>query len=137
MAPTQPSSSERKPPHNRTARTEGQHPQRASPSSTLASGPASENATHTDEPPASSSPPTTTTTPPAPTVDEAFAQFYLRQATREFAGDLEVLRGARDFRAAAAAGGVGTGVEVLVAGLRQGVWCFGGEERGRVVGWTG
>ncbi|KAK5129483.1 hypothetical protein LTR08_003206 [Meristemomyces frigidus] len=61
---------------------------------------------------------------PAVDAEQAFADFYLRQATREFADELDKLRAAGDFNARS--------VGVLVGGLKQGCACFTREERGRV-----
>jgi ribosome assembly protein 3 len=68
---------------------------------------------------------------PAPKIDsqQNFEAFYLKQATREFAEDLDRLRNASDFRAEE-----GKGVALLVEALRQGTACFSGEERRRVGG---
>lgn len=49
----------------------------------------------------------------------------MRQVTREFANDLDKLRAARDFNAT-------TSVPILVEALRQGVACFGKDERIKV-----
>ncbi|KAK1005227.1 hypothetical protein LTR91_004083 [Friedmanniomyces endolithicus] len=58
-------------------------------------------------------------------LEQSFEDFYLRQATKEFANDLDKLRAANDFH--------GTGsIALLVGALRQGTACFGAEERGRV-----
>ncbi|EMD00224.1 hypothetical protein BAUCODRAFT_119775 [Baudoinia panamericana UAMH 10762] len=55
----------------------------------------------------------------------AFAEFYLRRATKEFANDLDKLRSAGDF--------YGTkSVAMLVDALKQGISCFGRDERVRV-----
>lgn len=63
---------------------------------------------------------------PAPTEpEEAFESFYLRQATREFADDLEKLRAASDFKE-------GRSVQLLVEALKQGAACFGTSEREKI-----
>ncbi|KAK4553464.1 hypothetical protein LTR86_009521 [Recurvomyces mirabilis] len=56
--------------------------------------------------------------------EQAFRDFYLRQATREFANDLDKLRSAGDFG--------GKSIGLLVGALEQGGACFGVGERGRV-----
>ncbi|TKA27892.1 hypothetical protein B0A50_03957 [Salinomyces thailandicus] len=67
---------------------------------------------------------------PAPTdLEQAFQAFYLRQATREFANDLDKLRSASDFKAAG-----GSSVTLLIEALKQGSTCFGKEERERIGG---
>ena len=71
--------------------------------------------------------------PPAPvaqprmSAQQSFEQFYLSQATKEFANDLDKLRNASDFRG-------GQSVELLVRGLKQGTACFGEGERLKVGG---
>ena len=67
------------------------------------------------------------TSPPPPKIlspEEAYDEFYLRQATKEFANDLDKLRSASDFRAGS--------VDVLVKALGQGRACFTADERRRV-----
>lgn len=56
----------------------------------------------------------------------SFEEFYLRQATREFANDLDKLRSAGDFHAAKS-------VPLLIAALKQGTKVFSLEERRKVV----
>ncbi|KAF2481871.1 hypothetical protein BDY17DRAFT_311505 [Neohortaea acidophila] len=96
-----------------------------------------ENEDNTSTPSDHSAPPTPTeqlqseisaetTAPKKLTTDEAFEDIYLKQATREFANDLDKLRSAGDFSERS--------VELLIAGLRQGRGCFSVEERRRVVG---
>ncbi|CZT18685.1 uncharacterized protein RCC_04529 [Ramularia collo-cygni] len=58
--------------------------------------------------------------------DQAFEEFYLRQAAQEFANDLDKLRSAGDFSAKS--------VPMLIAALKQGSACFGAEEKARVAG---
>lgn len=58
--------------------------------------------------------------------EQAFQDFYLRQATKEFANDLDKLRSAGDFNAFS--------VPLLVDALKQGTACFGKDERVRVGG---
>ncbi|KAK5159262.1 hypothetical protein LTS14_002404 [Recurvomyces mirabilis] len=55
---------------------------------------------------------------------QAFRDFYLKQATGEFANDLDKLRSAGDFG--------GKSIGLLVGALEQGGACFGAGERGRV-----
>ncbi|KAK5690454.1 hypothetical protein LTR97_012322 [Elasticomyces elasticus] len=57
--------------------------------------------------------------------EHAFEDFYLKQATKEFANDLDKLRAAGDFNATKS-------VPLLVAALRQGTACFGKEERRKI-----
>ncbi|KAK0260370.1 hypothetical protein LTR01_004773 [Friedmanniomyces endolithicus] len=57
--------------------------------------------------------------------EQAFEDFYLRQATKEFANDLNKLRAANDFHGTES-------IALLVRALRQGTACFGVEERVRV-----
>lgn len=59
--------------------------------------------------------------------EEAFERFYLKQATTEFADDLDKLRSAGDFRGEKSVG-------IIVEALKQGVACFAKEERMRVGG---
>jgi ribosome assembly protein 3 len=59
-------------------------------------------------------------------VNAAFTQFYTRQATQEFAEDLDRVRRAEDFRE-------GEGLEMLITALRQGAGLFSIEEMRRVV----
>ncbi|RMX95105.1 hypothetical protein D0868_11918 [Hortaea werneckii] len=56
--------------------------------------------------------------------DQAFEEFYLRQATKEFANDLDKLRSASDFKASS--------VSMLIDALKQGTVCFSREERVKV-----
>lgn len=56
----------------------------------------------------------------------AFEDFYLRQATNEFANDLDKLRSAGDFNARS--------VALLVRALKQGSACFRPDERARIGG---
>ncbi|KAI7346229.1 hypothetical protein KC354_g14337 [Hortaea werneckii] len=56
--------------------------------------------------------------------DQAFEEFYLRQATKEFANDLDKLRSASDFKASS--------VPMLIEALKQGTVCFSREERVKV-----
>ncbi|KAK5685863.1 hypothetical protein LTS10_001976 [Elasticomyces elasticus] len=56
---------------------------------------------------------------------QAFEDFYLKQATKEFANDLDKLRAAGDFHPTKS-------VPLLVAALRQGTACFGKEERRKI-----
>ncbi|KAI7219202.1 hypothetical protein KC333_g3109 [Hortaea werneckii] len=56
--------------------------------------------------------------------DQAFEEFYLRQATNEFANDLDKLRSASDFKASS--------VPMLIEALKQGTVCFSREERVKV-----
>ena len=56
--------------------------------------------------------------------EQAFQDFYLRQATKEFANDLEKLRNASDFNARS--------VPVLIDALRQGTACLSKDERAKV-----
>ena len=58
--------------------------------------------------------------------DKAFEEFYLKQATKEFANDIDKLRSAPDFNE--------KHVPVLIRALRQGTACFSIEERVRVGG---
>jgi ribosome assembly protein 3 len=58
-------------------------------------------------------------------VTRAFTQYYTRQATREFAEDLDRVRGAEDFTEDALA--------LLVRALQQGTALFSIEEQRRVV----
>ncbi|KAK3718684.1 hypothetical protein LTR37_004901 [Vermiconidia calcicola] len=53
--------------------------------------------------------------------NQAFEDFYLKQATKEFANDLDKLRSAADFN--------DRSVPILVAALKQGTTCFKEEER--------
>ncbi|KAK0290538.1 hypothetical protein LTR91_009434 [Friedmanniomyces endolithicus] len=59
--------------------------------------------------------------------EQAFEDFYLRQATKELANDLDKLRAANDFHGTES-------IALLVGALRQGTACFGVEERVRVGG---
>ena len=56
--------------------------------------------------------------------EKAFEDFYLKQATKEFANDIDKLRSAPDFNE--------RHVPVLIRALRQGTACFSREERVRV-----
>lgn len=58
--------------------------------------------------------------------EKAFEDFYLKQATREFANDIDKLRSAPDFNE--------RHVPVLIQALRQGTGCFSREERVKVGG---
>ena len=66
----------------------------------------------------------TTSTKPAVSAEKAFEDFYLRQATKEFANDLDKLRNASDFNARS--------VPILIDALRQGKACLSQEETVRV-----
>ena len=66
----------------------------------------------------------TFTKPTTVNTEQAFNDFYLRQATKEFANDLDKLRSASDFNARS--------VPMLVGALKQGGACFTKEERARV-----
>jgi len=57
--------------------------------------------------------------------EQAFEDFYLRQATTEFANDLDKLRAAGDFDGTKS-------VPMLIGALRQGTACFGKGERVRI-----
>lgn len=59
-------------------------------------------------------------------IETSFTDFYLRQATKEFANDLDKLRSAGDFHGERS-------VAMLVRGLKAGTGCFGEGEMGRVV----
>ena len=59
--------------------------------------------------------------------DKIFEDFYLRQATREFANDLDKLRSAGDFNAKS--------VPLLISALKQGTGCFSVDERKKVAEW--
>ncbi|EME77793.1 uncharacterized protein MYCFIDRAFT_33384, partial [Pseudocercospora fijiensis CIRAD86] len=59
-----------------------------------------------------------------------FQAFYLRQATREFANDLDKLRSAGDFHQEKS-------VPLLISALKQGTACFSVEERRMVGGMVG
>ena len=56
--------------------------------------------------------------------EQAFEDFYLKQATKEFANDIDKLRSAPDFNE--------RNVSILIRALRQGTACFGEGERRRV-----
>lgn len=56
--------------------------------------------------------------------EQAFEEFYLKQATKEFANDIDKLRSAPDFNE--------RHIPVLIRALRQGTASFGKEERMRV-----
>jgi len=58
--------------------------------------------------------------------EKSFENFYLLQATREFANDLDKLRSASDFNPRS--------VPLLIKALKQGTSCFSKEERVRVGG---
>ncbi|KXT03808.1 hypothetical protein AC578_716 [Pseudocercospora eumusae] len=58
--------------------------------------------------------------------EKSFQDFYLRQATREFANDLDQLRSAGDFNEEKS-------IPLLISALKQGTKCFSVEER-RMVG---
>ena len=67
--------------------------------------------------------------PPKPTSrvpEQAFDDFYLKQATMEFANDLDKLRSAPDFNERS--------LPLLIEALKQGKACFGMEERSKVSG---
>lgn len=57
--------------------------------------------------------------------ESAFEDMYLRQATKEFAEDLEKLRTASDFKGEKS-------VQILVDALKQGTACFGDDEKQRL-----
>ena len=59
-------------------------------------------------------------------VSDAFAKYYLQRATKEFAEDLDRVRGADDFKGDDA-------IPILVNALRQGTSVFSGEEQRRIV----
>ncbi|TKA74856.1 hypothetical protein B0A55_05329 [Friedmanniomyces simplex] len=65
-----------------------------------------------------------------PNPDQAFEDFYLRQATKEFANDLDKLRAANDSHETGS-------IALIVGALRQGTACLGREERVRVGGASG
>lgn len=81
--------------------------------------------------PASSSPNAPPPPPPEassskePSSEDSFDEFYLKQATNEFANDLDKLRSAGDFNEKS--------VPILIEGLKQGRDCFTPEERKRIV----
>lgn len=56
--------------------------------------------------------------------EQAFEEFYLRQATKEFSNDLDKLRSAPDFKESS--------VPILIEALRQGTACFSADERRKV-----
>lgn len=56
--------------------------------------------------------------------EQAFEEFYLQQATKEFANDLDKLRSTPDFNERS--------VPILIAALKQGGACFGVEERRKI-----
>ena len=56
--------------------------------------------------------------------EQAFEEFYLRQATKEFANDLDKLRSAPDFNERS--------LPILIDALKQGTACFSKEERKKV-----
>lgn len=56
--------------------------------------------------------------------EKNFEELYLRQATKEFANDLEKLRNASDFK--------DKSVPMLVDALKQGTACFSREEREKI-----
>jgi len=56
--------------------------------------------------------------------DEAFTDFYLKQATKEFSDDLDKLRAAPDFKA--------NSLDILIDALKQGQACFEKEEREKI-----
>ena len=56
--------------------------------------------------------------------EQAFEDFYLKQATIEFANDIDKLRSAPDFNE--------KNVPILIRALRQGTACFGEEERRKI-----
>lgn len=71
--------------------------------------------------------PTTASAPPKSDkeVESDFAAYYLQRATREFAEDLDKVRGASDFKNDA--------VPLLVNALQQGMALFSDKERRRIV----
>lgn len=56
--------------------------------------------------------------------EKSFEDFYLRQATREFANDLDKLRSAGDFNERS--------IPLLISALKQGTACFSRDERRRI-----
>ena len=64
--------------------------------------------------------------PPKKLVDpeQAFEDFYLTQATKEFANDLDKLRSAGDFK--------DSSVPILIDALKQGKACFSKTEREKI-----
>ena len=56
--------------------------------------------------------------------EKAFEDFYLRQATKEFASDLDKLRSSSDFN--------DRSVPMLIVALKQGTACFKPEERRKI-----
>jgi ribosome assembly protein 3 len=56
--------------------------------------------------------------------EQAFEDFYLKQATKEFANDIDKLRSAPDFNE--------RNVPILIRALRQGTACFSEEERRKI-----
>lgn len=80
------------------------------------------------EPAAAEKPAVPVSTIQKPTInpEQAFDEFYLRQATSEFANDLDKLRSAGDFNSRS--------VALLVGALKQGGACFRPEERARIGG---
>ncbi|KAG9230039.1 putative ribosome assembly protein 3 [Amylocarpus encephaloides] len=72
----------------------------------------------------------TTSEPPKPSskpqaTPSAFTSFYMQQATKEFAEDLDGVRGAGDFKAEA--------LSILVQALQQGTTLFSEEEQRRIL----
>ena len=56
--------------------------------------------------------------------EQAFEDFYLKQATKEFANDIDKLRSAPDFNE--------RNVPILIQALRQGTACFAEGERRKI-----
>lgn len=61
--------------------------------------------------------------------EQTFEEFYLKQATKEFANDIDKLRSAPDFNE--------RHVPILVQALKQGTACFSKEEKQRIGGEAG
>ncbi|KAI0382603.1 ribosome-assembly protein 3-domain-containing protein [Hypomontagnella monticulosa] len=59
------------------------------------------------------------------TTSEEFTSYYLQQSTKEFAEDLDKIRGADDFK--------GDAVAMLVKSLRQGTSLFSAADQKRVL----
>lgn len=64
---------------------------------------------------------TTTKTTHAHTDTDSFEDFYLKQITKEFADDIDIIRQASDFKESS--------LTVLVAALKQGATIYTEEER--------
>ncbi|KAI1826585.1 ribosome-assembly protein 3-domain-containing protein [Xylaria intraflava] len=60
------------------------------------------------------------------TTAAAFTAYYLQQSTKEFAEDLDKIRGADDFK--------GDALPVLVRSLQQGTSMFSAADQKRIVG---